>query len=323
MKHKMWKGCIVAGLCIGLSSVILGAGIMQEPKVLVLNDKPIQAIKELPVVEGQVLYPIEELSYLMGAIDVSWYPNKKVLTVENPSFYEQGLYLSYLAGLDQQSDPEDYPLPDRLQKLPLPPYPRDSMTPVSLHEAPIGLTIMDKKYMMPWAVYDYEWIDDVLYVSQEWFNVMFLAQTEYEGEKIIMTYPTAKQIEQNVGKLEQVTRPRTPEEAVALWIHGQQVRSGALQYSALGSDLQKQVWEQQKGWVTGGSSPSVGKATTVHTEYVKEDMRRYTITLEEVLQGKVNSMLAQTLIIRSYKIDDQMYWGITQAEGDLGYSILG
>lgn len=304
---------------VGIQTSIKGSEDTVQ-STIVVNDKAIGE-EVLPVRGGRILVPIETLAHAMGATEVAWYPGKATLEVEIPFFSNRGLYLSYLAGLDQEGR-SVYPLPKRLQKLPLPPYPLKSEDGPIVYQSPFTLIMADKGYTMPWAVYDYDWIEDRLYVGSQWLNVMFLADVTYHADQLIIQYPTGEVLEERIQELQNLVRPKTDEEAIALWINGQQVRSGALQYAALSPQLQEEVRNQAKGWVTGGSSPKIGEKVKIEKQQILNNRIRYTIHLEEIAQGKVYSSLKQELVLEPYQLDGETYWHIIEVKGDLGYSII-
>ncbi|MEG1637894.1 MAG: stalk domain-containing protein [Cellulosilyticaceae bacterium] len=272
--------------------------------------------------EGQMLFPLRWLAAEMGASQVEWDAKERTVTVEVPDYYEEHQYLSYLSGIELGKGNKDYPLAKRLEDLKLPPYPLSGDIASMLHERPIGITIADGDFSIPFVAYDYEFIDGKIYVSSDWYNTMFLAQTQIEGDVIKMNYPTEIEIKEKLAELEAVTMPVTPEEAIALGIRGQQVRSGALQYSALSPELKVRVLEGNLGWVTGGSSPSAGAVAIVNKEQVDKDTMRYTIAIDEMLQGKISGTITEILELKKYEQDGHTYWLISDVKGDENYYSL-
>lgn len=275
--------------------------------------------ESLKVVKGHVLFPFTWLSKEMGAESVVWDEKNREVTVEVPSFFKQHEYLNYLNGIKYGKENKEYPLPKRLQELEIPPYPLNKEKNPIFHQDSITMNITDKGFSMPWAVYDYEFIKGKLYVTSDWFNTLFLAHTDTSGDRIKITYPTKDELEKKVADLERITQPVTPEEALSLWIIGQQERSGALQYSALSPELKQKFLERKAGWVTGGSSPSAGKATIIDKEQVDADTIRYVITIDEMLQGSVSGQITETIEVKKYELAGKTYWLITSTKGDTGY----
>ena len=273
----------------------------------------------LPIVKEQILFPLRWLAKEMGASSVAWDEKNRTVTVEIPSYYKRHQYLSYLNGIENGKNSKEYPLPQRLKDLELPPYPLTNGANKLFHHEFITLNITDKGFSMPFAVYDYEMIKDTLYVTSDWFNTMFLAETSSIGDQIKINYLTADEIEKKVAYLEMLTQPTTTEETLALWIVGQKVRSGALQYSALSPKLKEKFLVRKSGWVTGGSSPSVGKATIVNEEQVDACTIRYVINIDEMLQGKVSGQITETIEVEKSELEGKTYWLITSVKGDAGY----
>lgn len=325
--NNMKRG--IKGLLIGVMVLVSSTNVWASSKVpknqqqLELNGIMKTVPGGITVKEGRVLLPIRWLASEMGASRVEWDEKEHTITVEIPGYSEEHQYLSYLAGLQYGKNDKDFPLAKRLQDLELPPYPLNSDRPGMLHQRPIGITLTDDGFSIPFAAYDYEVIDGKLYVGSGWFNTMFLAQIEEDNGLVKIVYPTEIEIKEKLAKLEAITAPTTPEETLALWIRGQQVRSGSLQYSALCPELKEKVLARKGGWVTGGSSPSAGKATILNKEQLDEGSIRYTIKIDEMLQGQISGEIIETLEMKKYEIKEDTYWLISSVKGDTGYySIL-
>ncbi|REB05475.1 hypothetical protein DVB69_14450 [Sporosarcina sp. BI001-red] len=73
-----------------------------------------------------------------------------------------------------------------------------------------------------------------------------------------------------------------PKQAVELWILGVKNRSGAVQYAVLSPSLQKRTQKEfeEKGWVTGQSSPWVGNVHFVKVNKISDSKVRYTIAYD-------------------------------------------
>lgn len=182
---------------------------------------------------------------------------------------------------------------------------------------PIELDIADANYKLPFAVYDYLIHNATLYLTTDWLNTIFLADTSFADGKLYLHYPTKEQLNQKIHQFEDHLRPITPQETLSLWVLGQQNRSGALQYIALSPDLQRQVLSSGKNWVTGGSSPSAGNVTIEKIEPLDRERFRYHLIIEELLHGEKSGEQKQTLVIAPYMIGDQKYWLIQEAQGNL------
>lgn len=300
-------GTPIYGLSTGKECGVVLHGECVEPDVPVMR------------VGKDVLIPLRWFAAKMGASLVSWDDESRTVTVVVDDFFKAREYLSYLSGLESAG--ADYPLPDRLQNLNLPDYPLYSTNPTMLHPSPIGLTIVSGDFTMPWAVYDYQFKNDTLYVGTNWLNILFLAQIEEMPAGLSITYPTTDVLDQDITTLSKLTMPLSQEEALALWIHGQQHRNGALQYSALSPALKEKALAHlhKQGWVTGVSSPSLEEATISSMFSPNECTFIYEVTYKERNGIHENSQIHQKLIIQKHTLNDQDYWFITDATGDLDY----
>jgi hypothetical protein len=77
-------------------------------------------------------------------------------------------------------------------------------------------------------------------------------------------------------------QPRTPKQAVELWILGVENRSGAVQYAVLSPPLQNLTRKQfeERGWVTGQSSPWVANVHFVKVNKISDTKVQYTISYD-------------------------------------------
>ncbi|MGL4338426.1 MAG: hypothetical protein ACRCST_16195 [Turicibacter sp.] len=255
----------------------------------------------------------------MGATSVTWDDKEQTITVVVDDFFKSRQYLSYLSGL--QSAADDYPLAKRLQHLDLPPYPLHRTDPILIHKSPILLNIKFGEGVMPWSVYDYTFENNTLYIGADWLNMLFLAQINDSLDTLSITYPTPIELDKAITNFQLLTAPRTKEEAIALWIHGQQHRNGALQYSALSPQLKKKALKllHFQGFVTGGSTPSLEEAAITSTIAIHPHKYRYDVTFKERRGPNDYSTIQQTIIIEEYMINSSNYWLISDVTGDLDY----
>ena len=289
------------------------------PCEIALNDQCVNPSTPLLEVKGHILIPLEWFAKAMGASSVTWDKDHSTVTVVVDDFFKAHEYLSFLNGLQYAQN--DYPLPPRLQNLNLPAYPLYNTNPPMLNSSPIGLNIVSGDLTMPWAVYDYQIKNDTLYVGMNWLNTLFLAQIEQTPTSLLITYPTSEVLDQDIAALKELTMPLSPEEALALFIHGQQNRNGALQYAALSPFLKEKAltYLHKQGWVTGASSPSLEEATITSTSSPDESTFIYEVTYKERNGTHENSQIHQKLTIKKHTINNQDYWFITDATGDLDY----
>lgn len=132
-----------------------------------------------------------------------------------------------------------------------------------INPKPLTLDIISQGVSIPYALYDYKMIDERVFVGANWLNTLFLADVTYDHEKNVLSvsYMTAEELASKIEELEDIITPRSADEALDLWIRGQQTRAGTLQYIALSDELKEEaITKASKGlWVTGGSSPSLGE----------------------------------------------------------------
>lgn len=303
--------------------ITLALPVLASPKSIqyeiILNEQYVTPTLPLIEEKGNILIPLREFASAMGASSITWDAPHHTVTVVVDNFFKAHEYLSFLSGL--QSAQNDYPLPPRLQNLNLPAYPLYSKTPPMLHSNPIGLNIVSGELTMPWSVYDYEVQNGTLYVGIDWLNTLFLAQIEQTPTCLLITYPTREVLYQDIAALLELTMPLSAEEAIALWIHGQQNRNGALQYAALSPELKVKAFTyfHKQGWVTGSSSPSLEQAAVDDISSPDDSTVIYKVTFKERNSIHENSQIHQTLTIKKYTCDEQDYWFITEASGDLDY----
>lgn len=143
--------------------------VLEETKLtkdqIILNGQLLEIPGGIVEVKGQRLYPLKWLVEQMGGT-VSWDLKTRTATVENPTYQEAHLYLSYLNGLTSSKEGNLYKLPERIKTLEIPAYPLKSGSSVILHQRPIGITVDDDGFNIPFAAYDYAFKNNQLYVAQ-------------------------------------------------------------------------------------------------------------------------------------------------------------
>ena len=288
---------------------------------VVINGTTTKMPSSLSLSEGFV--PLKWIAQKMGAMRVTW--DNKEVTIEIPDFLMMHQYVNYLSGLQNEGE-EVYPLPARLQALDLPDATFESHEPVIMHK-PLTINIVSGEYVMPWAIYDYKIIKDTLYVDYRWLNTLFLADLQYDRvtNTLNIAYMTSEELHKKIAELEKITMPTTPHEALALWIRGQQTRSGALQYSALSPQLKEEALARvnKEGWVTGGSSPSLGKAIILEIKKVDDCTMSYTVQYDEILTGQLYNQFSQTITVQRQLGSDLDNWFVISVQpNDSYYSVL-
>lgn len=293
----------------------------KPPSKLIMNHEVTELPSSLYIEEGYI--PFRWMVQKMGASKVTW--GDETVTVEIPSFLEMHQYVSYLRGLSTVNE-NHYPLPKRLTELSLPTAEFISYDqPIT--QKSLTINIVSNGFEMPWALYDYKIVNGTLFVDHRWLNTLFLADTKYDPKTntLVVTYMTQEELKDNIRKVEKLVAPTEPEEALALWIKGQQARSGGLQYAALSPELKEKAMTvvKNQGWVTGGSSPSLGKATVLETEKVNENTVTYIVEYDEMLSGSIYSKFKQTITVQKQTNDNIDNWYITNIDNiNSYYSIL-
>lgn len=301
-------------------TALVGALLLMLSPVSHIQAKEVEVNVEIICEKGESLVLIRKVADRLGAKSITWNKKERLLSME-VDYKLSHLYLSYLNGLEEADREYVEPLPPRLRSMELPPYPLKGLNGKQLEKKPITLELRDDDYSISYAVYDYKIQKDILYLGEEWLNTIFLADTTciQEKDKLQVHYLDADELREEVKTLEGLIKPTTAEEAIALWSRGQQTRSGALQYSALSEALQEKVMDRFSGWVTGGSSPSLGKLVSQQVEVVDEGHKIYTLQYDEILQGKVSGHIQQKVSVEHVDQNGKGFWLITDVEGDIGY----
>ncbi len=313
MKQHLRITAIVLLFSIFISTTIFA----NKNTKLIINNTATEMPSALSIKEGYI--PLRWMVQKMGASKVIW--EKETVTVEIPSFLEMHQYVSYLRGLNTVNE-NHYPLPERYKEFNFPTAEFVNYD-AYIEQKPLTINITSNGFSMPWTLYDYEIIDGTLYVDHRWLNTLFLADTKYDARAntIEVTYMPHKELQDNISEIEKAIAPIEPEEALALWIKGQQVRSGSLQYAALSPLLKQKAMTAVKnqGWVTGGSSPSLGKATVLETKKIDENTISYVIEYDEMLSGSIYNKFKQTITIQKQVNDHTENWLITQVDNNNSY----
>jgi len=293
-----------------------------EFTTLTINGEIVGVPDSLSIREG--LIPLRWMAQTMGASNISW--DKGIVTVEIDSFLETHRYLGYLNGLEIKNETV-YPLPNRLEGLELSHSVGIHSNHTIINPKALTLDIVSQGVSMPYALYDYKIIEDRIFVGANWLNTLFLADVKYDDEKNILSisYMKPAEISSKIGELEKTITPISADEAIALWIRGQQTRSGTLQYSALSNELKEKAITKISNqlWVTGGSSPSLGEAIVVEMKKTDDHVISYKIKYNEMLQGKEWDEIKQKIIVEKQAglVEDK--WVITKIENNSPfYSVL-
>lgn len=290
---------------------------------LVINDEVTQLPASLAIKDEYI--PLRWIAQKMGASKVIW--EDHTVTVEIPDYLTRQQYIRYLNGLKLVNE-NHYPLPERLRELNFPEvefkgydYAED------ITQKPVTINIISNDFEMPWTMYDYQLVNGTLFVHHRWLNTLFLADTKYDAKAntLEVSYITPQELKIIMKELEEKLAPVNPEEALALWIKGQQARNGALQYAALSLELKEKAMTviKDRGWVTGTSSPYLGKATLLETKQTDENTVQYVVTYDEMLSGSIFNTFKQTITVQRQNGEDTARWYITHIDNNnASYSVL-
>ncbi|HHX60132.1 MAG TPA: hypothetical protein GX707_05260, partial [Epulopiscium sp.] len=282
---------------------------------LKVNEEIIQIPKGLSVEEE--LIPLVWFAKTMGASSVSW--DKGTITVEIDHFLDLHRYTNYQRGIKADSKTA-LSIPKRLENFEFS-FGRIATNPPVINSKPITLNIVSQGVSTPYALYDYKIIDGTLYVGKDWLNVLFLADVKYNDKNLEISYMKAEELNEKIAELETMLRPTSAREVFTLWVRGQQVRSGALQYMALSDELRQKAMPKilQQLWVTGGSSPSLGEAGVVLVKELDDNTFVSTLNYYEMLQGEVYSEIRQKITLSKEVDNGTTYWVITNVENNQPY----
>ncbi|HIW34832.1 MAG TPA: hypothetical protein IAA29_18815 [Candidatus Paenibacillus intestinavium] len=142
----------------------------------------------------------------------------------------------------------------------------------------------------------------------------FNGEVTYKDKSIFITTPESSNVAMQVNSLENALIAATPEDAVQTWIKGVQSRSGAMQYAVLSPELRQQTKQQFEDhfWVTGGSSPRMGKVEKLQSKEVTAD--KIEISFEYPLITMTETIDTGNATITVERIDRESsdYWAISK-----------
>lgn len=320
MRKLMYKWIVWIGVLL-IAFPVLGIPTPTTKRVII-NGQEVDPPYPFLVEGDEILIPLKWFATEMGASCVGWNPKTRETCVVVDDFLLMHQYLSYLNGLESYKKDED-PIPEAIQKIELPAYPLINKNPPMLHQKPIELKIVSHGSSMPWAVYDYTLKYTKLYVGIDWLNTLFLAQVTQTPEEIVITYPTTAELKQHISELEKIAMPTSAEEALNLWIRGQEYRSGGLQYIVLSPGLKEatlaSIYAGDSWWVTGGSSPSFRNPKITNLLSPDQETKRFQIEFDEIAGGEILKHSTQMVTIKKYNIENNTYWLIDEVTGDTEY----
>lgn len=328
-------------LCIALVGScmnVMGQEIQTKSSFIIKYDNQKGSTDYLNI-NGQIYVPFKWLLNEVGIQDFKWEDGKQggntkaYITVEVPAYFWDFYYDLLTWGLEPDEEGStNMPLPDSLKGLIAKKTIDESQVKniKILNAKPIDLTVTSQGYETGQVIYNYKIVKGTLYIPvdevKRYFGIEGVT-VDKATNKAVLEYIPQKELQtkltEQIAQLNQKLKFQKPEDVLAVWIRGQQMRNGSLQYAMLCSDLQQKVLPEVKtrGWVTGGSSPSLrgGKVTVKNEEKVDDHTIRYTVQYESMLQGKVYETLEQVVELKAYEEEGTTYWCISKVTGDVGY----
>lgn len=327
---------VVVGSCISMMG--------QTPifaEQVVFNNEVKQAVTNYLLINNEVYVPFKWMLNEVGIKDFKWENGKKgsntkaYITVDAPAYFWGSYYAmleSAFTVYDAEYEDTLTPLPESLKGFlkPEEEINNDEVKITTLNERPIELTVTSQGYETGEMIYNYKIIDGTLYVPvnevKGYFGIDGVT-IDKASNKAVLRYTSQvelqEQLQNEIAKLEQNLKLEKTEDVLAVWIRAQQTRNGALQYSMLCNDAKQNVLPEVKtrGWVTGGSSPTLrgGKVSIKNKEKLDDQTMRYTVTYESMLQGKVYENLEQVIMMKAYEEEGKTYWCISKVTGDRDY----
>ncbi len=332
--RNMILGVLVAGSCINVMGQV-----PQENTAITTSYEIQKSSTDYLEIGGQIYVPFRWLLNQVGIQELKWEDGKKdgntkaYITIEAPAYF-WNFYISMLTrGLTADEEGSSYmPLPDSLKGVVIKKEKQETHIEnvASLNMRPLELTVTSEGYEIGGVIYNYKIIDGKLYIPVDkvatYLGIQDVKVDQVTNQATLEYIPQDK-LQVNLAEqkaiLEEKLQLKNPRDVLAVWIRGQQMRNGALQYAVLCNQLKEKVLPEVKmrGWVTGGSSPSLsgGKVTIKNEEKVDEDTIHYTVQYESMLQGKVFETLEQEVEIKAHTVEGEKYWCINSVTGDVGY----
>lgn len=302
-----------------------------EPLKIEVNDALVPTPAGVHIVQGEVMIPIRWAAEQLGVQSIKWDADSRTVSMKTDESMDQYLKLSsYIKGLtlrSEEKEAERLSLTESAKKIVLPTLPERILTlnlkgqdQSSGPKKSITFSVNDD----PYAVYDFEMVNDRIYVLADWLQQLFKAEVTYDQQnhKLSIRSFNREEVEAHLHKIEEALVSSTPEDAVKLWGRGEQTRSGALQYAALSPELKKAAMEQkQSSWVTGVSSPWIGQITIAKEIMHSDRAVEYTITYPEITSAG-STIGSETFLVEKLLINGEEGWYITKLITGSSYSIL-
>lgn len=253
------------------------------------------------------------------------------ITVELPAFFRTCYYKSLLAGVRKPQNESAVFLPEPLRhlKLLVPDLKVDQWRVSNVANRGICLTIVSQGYTSDRIIYSYQFQNHLLYVSIDelyGFGLLKVNKDDvkhsiqlffYDQRQLLLVIDSCETT--IIRQIEQLN----PDEIIQLWIRGQQLRSGALQYIVLSEERKQRLMQEIRfrGWITGGLSPTLnrGRVCAKRLQAETADEISYEITYQSMVMGKVYGLLKQKVTLHQYSGTGKRGFYIDSVTGDTGY----
>lgn len=138
-------------------------------------------------------------------------------------------------------------------------------------------------------------------------------QFDKNTNSIHVTLPDATNVANQVKGLERALQPVTAEAAVQTWIRGIQERNGALQYAVFAPDLRTETKKKfdESYWVTGGSSPHMGKVENIAPKNINDTTVQFTFDYPLVIHGETIDTGKAVITVQKIQKENRDGWFIT------------
>ncbi|MWV43207.1 hypothetical protein GRF59_06145 [Paenibacillus sp. HJL G12] len=152
-------------------------------------------------------------------------------------------------------------------------------------------------------------------------------EVTYKDNNIYVTMPEASHLANQVNGFQNALQAETPEEAAQTWARGVQKRSGPLQYAVMTPAMQQSTKQEFEDnfWVTGGSSPHMGKVTNMVTKPLSSNKVQISFEYPLIVSGGVFDTGKASLTIETVNGPAYDYWAISEIylkdPGDTGLMI--
>ncbi|WP_136604968.1 hypothetical protein [Paenibacillus dokdonensis] len=152
-------------------------------------------------------------------------------------------------------------------------------------------------------------------------------EVTYKDNSLYVSLPEASHLSHQVSGFQNALQAETPEEAANTWIRGVQKRSGPLQYTVMTPAMQQSTKQEFEDnfWVTGGSSPHMGKVTKMDTKQLSLDKVQISFDYPLIASGEAIDSGKASLIIEKGSGSADDYWAISEIYlkdlGDTGLMI--